>query len=187
MQPPLEWIERLARHPTCWLNVERLDLPPEFHGLQVRQVLDEVLVQGLELPALPQEWPSHDVTLLWLEHWLLLPRIAQLLGAYRLWPALTRDAATEGLTPALRSFASCALGPRPLLDELPDLALAYRLEALGLNALLAWQAEVPAGMLARLYLQFPYQVVVLQAELALAQPDKGLLLMALQHARFTAS
>ncbi|MDD1015996.1 hypothetical protein [Pseudomonas rubra] len=187
MQPPLEWTERLARHPTYWLSADRLDLPPEFHGPQVRRVLDEVLVQGLELPALPQAWPNHDVTLLWLEHWLLLPRIAQLLGAYRLWPVLARDATTDGLTPALRTFASCTLGPRPLLDELPDLALPLRLETLGLNALLAWQTEVPAGMLARLYLQFPYQVVVLQAELAVAQPDKGLLLMALQHARFTAS
>lgn len=187
MSSPAEWIERIARYPSSYLSAERLDVPGECRDPAVLRVLDEMLLQGLDLPPLPQRWPDDEMTLLWLQHWLLLPEVARLLGAYRLWPALVRDAATSELAPALRAFASCALGPRREFDALPTLALKPRLEAVGLNALMAWQAQVPAALLARLELQFSTEVVACQAQLPAVQPDKGLLLMAVQHARFIAA
>lgn len=187
MSSPAEWIERITRYPSCYLNTERLDVPSDCRNPAVLRVLDEMLCQGLELPPLPECWPDEEMTLLWLQHWMLLPDVARLLGAYQLWPALVRDVATRELTPAQRAFACCALGPRRGFDALPTLALKPRIEAVGLNALLAWQAHVPAALLARLELQFSTEVVACQAQLPAVQPDKGLLLMAVQHARFIAA
>ncbi|MFK8330077.1 protein OrgA [Pseudomonas sp. BJa5] len=187
MSSQAEWVERIARYPSRYLSAERLDLPGDCRDPAVLRVLDEMLLQGLDLPPMPQCWPDDQMTLLWLQHWLLLPEVARLLGAYRLWPALVRDATTRDLAPALRAFASCALGPRHGFDALPTLALKPRLEAVGLNALLAWQAQVPGALLARLELQFSIEVVAGQAQLPAAQPDKDLLLMAMQHARFIAA
>lgn len=187
MSSPAEWLERITRSPSCYLNAERFDTPGDCRDPKVLRVLDEMLCQGLNLPPLPQCWPDDEMTMVWLQHWLLLPEVARLLGAYRLWPALVRDGATSELTPALRAFACCALGPRGGFDALPTLALKPRIEAVGLNALLAWQGYVPAALLARLELQFSIEVVACQAQLPAAQPDKGLLLMAVQHARFIAA
>ncbi|MCE5982732.1 protein OrgA [Pseudomonas sp. LF19] len=186
MSPSVEWIDQIARQPSRYLSAERLQLPDALRSAAVMQVVDEMLVQGLDLPPMPQTWPDNDITRLWLEHWLLLPQVARLLGAYRLWPALVDGAATDRLPAAQRSFASCALGARPWFDELSSLDLQARLEAVGLNALLAWQAQVPVALVARLALQFSTDVVARQAELPAAQADHGLLRMAVQHARFIA-
>ncbi|CAK9888337.1 MULTISPECIES: hypothetical protein [Pseudomonas] len=186
MSPSVEWIEQIARQPSRYLSAERLDLPATFRAPALLQVVDEMLVQGLDLPPMPSTWPEHEIARLWLEHWLLLPQVARLLGAHRLWPTLVRDGVSEQLPLATRSFACCALGVRPGFDEFSTLALQPRLEAAGLNSLLAWQAHIPAALLARLPLQFSSEVVAHQAQLPAAQADQGLLRMAVQHARFIA-
>jgi type III secretion system OrgA/MxiK family protein len=180
-----ERVQRILGHPLDYLHPQRLCVPPLLDTPQARHVLEDIILHGLGATACEAELEASPATDLWLRSWLLLPRVARLMGAQAAWPHLARGAAFRSLSAAVREFAPCSVAPR-LQDfdaQTDSERLGEQLDAIGLNALLAWRGHVAPVLIERLPLQFPAPVIELQRVLVPATPDAVLLTLAIQHAR----
>lgn len=179
-----EQIQRVLTHPLAYLHPHRLQVPSSMNTPQARDVLNDIVLQGLRLSAGMPDVERSPVTDLWLEYWDLLPVVARLIGAQAAWPHLARGAAMCNLSRSVRAFASCSIAPRLAEFVLEGgEQLGEQLDAVGLNALLAWRGRVAPALLERLPLQFSPQVIARQQLLAPTTPDAALLALAIQHAR----
>ncbi|VVN76353.1 Oxygen-regulated invasion protein OrgA [Pseudomonas fluorescens] len=177
-----ECLRRILVEPLFYLHPQRLTLPAGFDGPEARDLLNGVLLEGLETGA-PPATPLTAVAKQWVLHWRHLPYIARLMGAYRLMPDLAQGAALLRLPLSLRQFAGYRLGARsgPPMECLP--VSVEQVEAAGLNALWSWCAQVPPLLLERLILQFSEPVVRLHRQWPITEPDPALFFLAVQHAR----
>ena len=165
-----EALESILRQPFAYLHAERGRLPALFNAPAPRALLEQALLHGLGLSAEPLTLPAHSWAEAWVRHWQRLPAVARLMGAQLGWAQLAVGA-------RLRLGERCA-SPIRDADGVLD-----TLDALGLNALLAWQAHVPAALMQRLVLQFSPRVVALQRAMPAQQPNASLFVLAVQHAR----
>jgi type III secretion system OrgA/MxiK family protein len=179
----LECLQKILGEPLGYLHPQRLIVPAEFEGVEAQNVLNRIVLEGLE-PQGP--WPSMPMTGVvkqWVRHWRHLPNIALLMGASRLMPDLARGAALRWLPVSVRRFASCALAARGDLLIKSSSDSLEQVEAAGLNALWSWHAQVPSMLLERLALQFTEPVVRLHRQWPVKKPDPILFFLAVQHAR----
>ena len=178
-------LQRVLIHPLTYLHPHHLQVPSSMDTPQTRDLLDDIVLQGLGLSDGLADVERSPVTDLWLEYWDLLPTVARLIGTQAAWPHLARGAAIRKLSRSVRAFGSCSIAPR--LAEFEALEdgelLVEQLDAVGLNALLAWRGRVALALLERLPLQFSPQVIARQQLLAPTTPDAALLALAIQHAR----
>lgn len=178
-----EALESILRQPFAYLHAERGRLPALFNAPAPRALLEQALLHGLGLSAEPLTLPAHSWAEAWVRHWQRLPAVARLMGAHAGWAQLAIGARLRELDEPTRRFARLRLGERcasPIRDA--D-GVLDTLDALGLNALLAWQAHVPAALMQRLALQFSPRVVALQRAMPAQQPNASLFVLAVQHAR----
>lgn len=183
MSQPSEALELILRQPFAYLHPERGGLPARFTAPAARALLDQALLLGLGLSAEPVPLPAHSWAQAWVRHWRRLPAVARLMGAQLGWAQLAIGARLRELDEPTRSFARLCLGERcarPIRDA--D-GVLETLDALGLNALLAWQAHIPPALLQRLALQFSPRVVALQQAMPAQKPNASLFVLAVQHAR----
>lgn len=178
-----ECLPQILAEPLSYLNPQRLTVPAGFDGPEVRNLLNRIVLEGLELQG---PWPSPSLTAVakqWVRHWRQLPLVARLMGAHRLMPDLARGAALLCLPLPLRRFAGCNLRARSGLptESLP--VSMEQVEAAGLNALWSWHEQVPSMLLERLILQFSEPVVRLHKQWPITEPDPALFFLAVQHAR----
>lgn len=176
----LRWI---LAEPVDYVHAERLHIPTGFEGPDARRALNQIVLDGLELQG---PWPAVPLTAvahLWIRQWHQLPYIASLLGAWRLFPHLARGGALQQLPLSLCRFASYRVGARACLPL--DLASQpmQQVEAAGFNSLCGWSEYIPTLLLERLSLQFSPRVVDLHRQWPVAEPDKALFFLAVQHAR----
>jgi type III secretion system OrgA/MxiK family protein len=178
-----ECLQRILAEPLSYLHPQRLSVPAGFDGPEARNLLNRIVLEGLELQG---PWPSTPLTAVasqWVRHWRQLPYIARLMGAYRLMPDLARGAALLGLPLPLRRFAGCNLGTRSGLPIGCSPVSVEQVEAAGLNALCGWHEQVPPMLLERLTLQFSEPIVRLHRQWPVTEPDTALFFLAVQHAR----
>lgn len=180
-----ERYRRILEHPLDYLHPQRLELTAQLDTQAVRQALEPLLTQALELPrgALDLAWHNPWSTT-WLRHWQRLPRVAALMGAYLQFGQLTRGAALTRLSVDERRFAACAFGQRAPLPASLNAPLAQRTRAQGLKVLLGWERKIPQALLQALPLQFSPAVAALAFQLPAQAEHPTLFAMALQHARF---
>jgi type III secretion system OrgA/MxiK family protein len=185
MSSRVERLQDIVAHPLDYLDPQRLSLPPLINSPTVREVLNSILQRGLAVyeSCLRTQAQASAVGDLFIDNWSLLPRVAGLIGAQAAWPHLAKGARLQQLTACERGFAACPLAPRLLVFVAHKNALGEQLQAIGLNALLAWRAQLPNVLLKRLPLQFSPQVVEWQQLMPTAIPDAALLTLAVQHAR----
>jgi type III secretion system OrgA/MxiK family protein len=184
MPPRHDALRRLIEQPLDYLHPRRLALPADMNTSAVRAALNPLLVDGLALSELPADVAlDHSWLRLWVEHWLLLPKVAKLLGAYLQWGHLAVGGHSRQLNASQRRFAMCDLGQRHAVALAPGQALEQRIEAAGLSALLAWRARLPKALGERLVLMFSPEAEALQRPFPIHQPDPRLFILAVQHAR----
>jgi len=185
MSARAERLQRILCRPLDYLHPKRLQIPPRMEAPQSRDVLDDIIVQGLGVTSSKAEITRSPAADAWVDAWFRLPAIARLMGVQAAWPHLARGAASRHLSASERAFGPCAVSQR--LDEFSceggSEDLAERLDAIGLNALLAWRELVPAVLIERLLLQFSLPVIERQRLLDPTAPDAALLTLAIQHAR----
>ncbi|BCX66981.1 secretion system protein [Pseudomonas izuensis] len=178
-----ESLRAILAEPLDYLHPQRLTVPARFNGPEARNLLNRILLEGLELQG---PWPSTPLTAVakqWVRHWRQLPHIARLIGTHRMMPDLARGAALRGLPLSLRRFAGYSIAARNSLAlECPAVSVT-QVEAAGLNALWSWSGQVPRMLLERLNLQFPEPVVRLHRQWPITEPDTALYFLAVQHAR----
>jgi type III secretion system OrgA/MxiK family protein len=178
-----ESLQGILAEPLNYLHPRRLQISAGFDGPDARDLLNRILLEGLELQG---PWPSTPLTAVakqWVRIWHQLPYIASLMGAYLLMPNLAHGAALQHLPSSLRSFAGHRLGPRSSLKTAHSPDAMEQVEAAGLNALWAWHEQVPPMLLERLTLQFSEPVVRLHRQWPVTEPDPTLFFLAVQHAR----
>jgi len=178
-----ERLRQILAEPLGSMHPQRLNLPTGFDGPEARRVLDQILLEGLGQQG---PWPSGPLTAVaekWIRHWRQLPHIACRMGAWRLLPQLARGGALQRLPLSLRQFASCRPGPRACLPFDRSCVPLQQVEAAGFNSLSGFSRFLPPPLFERLPLQFSPQVVDLQAQWPVAEPDPGLFFLAVQHAR----
>ena len=178
-----ESMQAIVAEPLDYLHSQRLFVPAQFRGPEARQVLNRIVLDGLQLQS---TWPPVALSAVarqWVLHWRQLPRIAGLMGAWRLMPELTRGGALLRFPLSMRRFASCSLGVRSALPIDCQAISMQVVEAAGLNALCGWHEQVPSFLVERLFLQFSPPVVRLHEQWPMAKPDPALFHMAVQHAR----
>ena len=175
--------QRILTEPLDYLHAQRLTVPSGFEAADARRVINQILFEGLPQagpwPAMPQTAIAH----MWIGQWRQLPRIASLMGAWRLFPQLARGGALQHLPRSLRTFASCNPGARVSLPIPSSASPIQQVEAAGFNALSGWSADLPLPLFDRLALQFSPQVVDLHKQWPVAKPDPTLFFLAVQHAR----
>jgi type III secretion system OrgA/MxiK family protein len=183
MSQTSEALERILHQPFAYLHAERGGLPALFSAPAARALLDQALVRGLGLSAEPLTLPAHSWAEAWVRHWRRLPAVARLMGAQLGWAQLAIGARLRELDEPTRTFARLRLGERcasPIRDA--D-GVLETLDALGLNALLAWHAHIPPALIQRLPLQFSPRTVALQQAMPAQRPNASLFVLAVQHAR----
>lgn len=178
-----ERLQRILAQPLDYVHPQRLQLPPEFAGSEARCALNRLLVEGLGQPQLLPATPQTAVAQAWIRQWQQLPYIAALMGAWRLFPYLSRGAALQALSLPVRRFAGCRPGRRPPLPVGLSSSPMQQVEVAGLNALCSWSDVISPSLLARLPLQFSAEVVELHKQWPEAEPDQTLFFLAVQHAR----
>ncbi|MGJ7515654.1 secretion system protein [Pseudomonas baetica] len=178
-----ECLQAIVAEPLGYLHPQRLTVPPGFEGGEARELLNRILLEGLELQGPWPSTPLSAVAIQWVRHWRQLPSIARLMGAYRLMPDLARGAVLRCLPLPTRRFAGLNLGNRSRLSVEHSPVSNEQVEAAGLNALWSWHAQVPPLLLQRLVLQFPEPVVRLHEQWPVTEPDTALFFLAVQHAR----
>ncbi|BBP75564.1 protein OrgA [Pseudomonas gingeri NCPPB 3146 = LMG 5327] len=181
MSVPEESLRQILWQPLDYLHARRLTLPEALAGTTVREVLNRMLLEDLERPASCSL--SSPLAALWVREWRRLPHIARLIGAQRLWPELARGARMGLLSASVRDFARCAIGPRLVVEWLPDSPVLQQVDSIGLAQLLAFEGALPTALRERLLLQFPEAVVDGLARLPVFSPDPALFFLAVQHAR----
>ncbi|QXI27094.1 protein OrgA [Pseudomonas vanderleydeniana] len=172
-------LRQILWQPLDYLEPGRLQLSGAFADEPTRQVLNHILLEGLQLP-MSLSRPDTFVAV-WIRHWRQLPQVARLMGAQRLWPALARGARMGALSVQVREFARCAIGPRSPLALSAEYPVLQQVDGMGLAYLLG--LALPAALRERLVLQFPATVVAWQACLPVSQSDPALFFLAVQHAR----
>lgn len=184
MRPGTEALQAILCEPLDYLHPRRGQLPTLLDVPQARALLNQVLLRELKLdiphPDALERTPWSD---LWVRNWQRLPLVARLMGAQLSWPALARGARLRELEPAVRAFARVDLGHRACFAQPQPCLGEDSLEALGLNMLMAWKAQIPEVLMQRLPLQFSPSVVALQQSLSARQPNVSLFILAVQHAR----
>jgi type III secretion system OrgA/MxiK family protein len=183
MSSRAERLQGILAHPLNYLHSQRLSLPPLMDGPKAREVLNGILRRGLGLNECCLQTQTSAAGDLCIDNWTLLPQVASLIGAQAAWPHLARGAWVQQLTACERGFAPCSVAPRLLAFTACQDALGEQLQAIGLNALLAWRAQLPDALVKCLPLQFSLQVVERQQLMPTAIPDAALLTLAVQHAR----
>jgi type III secretion system OrgA/MxiK family protein len=178
-----ECLQAILAEPVSYLHPQRLPVPAGFDGPEVTNLLNRILLEGLELQG---PWPLLPLTAVatqWVRHWRRLPYIARLMGAYRLMPDLARGAALRCLPLHVRRFAGLRQGTRSGLPIERSPVGVEQVEAAGLNALWSWHEQIPPLLLQRLVLQFSEPVVRLHKQWPVTEPDTALFFLAVQHAR----
>ncbi|MCA4963415.1 hypothetical protein [Pseudomonas sp. Y24-6] len=183
MSQASEALELILRQPFAYLHAERGRLPALFAAPGPRAVLDQALLRGLGLSAEPLTLPAHSWAEAWVRHWRRLPAVARLMGAQLGWAQLAIGARLRELDQPTRSFARLGLGERCASPICDTDGVLDTLDAMGLNALLAWHAHIPPALMQRLILQFSPRVVALQRAMPAQQPNASLFVLAVQHAR----
>lgn len=184
-RPLAEGWQRIIERPLDYLHAERLRLPAAMDTGALRDVLDPLLVRSLGLGSASWVQVAHLPWLaFWINHWQRLPAAARLIGAWQQWPHLARGAGVQRLDASQRQFAALNLGVRHtcLLD--PQVDVATRIEAAGLNALRGWHRHLPAPLNERVALLFSPDAQALLAGCVVPAADAPLLCLAVQHARY---
>lgn len=178
-----ERLRQIFAEPLEYVHPRRLNLPPGFDSPDARRVLNRMLLEGLDQQG---PWPSMPLTGVaqqWIRQWRQLPYIACLMGAWRLFPQLARGGALQQLPMPLRRFASCRPEPRDNVLLEPSWTPLQQVEATGFHLLSNFSGLLPLPLFERLFLQFSPQVVGLQTQWPVAEPDTALFILAVQHAR----
>lgn len=175
--------QRIFTEPLDYLHAQRLTVPSGFQTPDARRVLNQIVLEGLSLQGPWPPMPQTAIAVVWVRQWRQLPRIALLMGAWRLFPQLARGGALQHLPESLRRFASCNPGPRINLPIPSSFSPIQQVEAAGFNALSGWRDCLPPPLLDRLALQFSAQVIDLHKQWPVAEPDPTLFFLAVQHAR----
>jgi type III secretion system OrgA/MxiK family protein len=179
----LECLQKILVEPLDYLHPQRFAVPVGFEGAEARNLLNRILLEGLQWQG---PWPSMPLTGVakqWVRHWRQLPYIASLMGAYRLMPDLARGAALLCLPVPVRRFAGYHLGDRGGLPIECSPVSVEQVQAAGLNALWSWHEQLSPMLLERLILQFCEPVVRLHRQWPVAEPNSTLFFLAVQHAR----
>lgn len=175
--------QRILAEPLDYLHAQRLSVPTGFEAPDARSLLNQIVLEGLQLQGPWPATPLTGVASVWVRQWRQMPRVASLIGCWRLFPRLARGGLLQQLPESLRRFASYCPGPRISLPIQASLPLIQQIEAAGFNALSSWSDHVPALLLERLALQFSPQVIDLHRQWPVAEPDPALFFLAVQHAR----
>ncbi|WP_158539512.1 MULTISPECIES: hypothetical protein [unclassified Pseudomonas] len=177
-------MDSILLRPLDYLHPQRLSSPAILDTPEVRVVLNRVLNARLS-GTLSGGYSDHlsSKARLWVRHWSLLPSIAELLGAHFQWASLARGAMLQQLSDRQRAFARIVCDPRVAVEMEPGVSVIEHVQAVGLNALMAWSIEMPAVLIERLCLQFLPSVVDLQRRMPAQHLNPTLFFLAVQHAR----
>ncbi|MHC8367747.1 secretion system protein [Pseudomonas sp. ZT5P21] len=178
-----ERLRRILAEPLDYVHPQRLSVPPGFDSPDARRVLNQILLEGLGQQGPWPPAPLTPVAVQWIRQWRLLPYIASLMGAWRLFPQLARGGALQQLPRSLRHFASCRSEPRASVPLEPSAVPLQQVEAAGFNALSSFSGFLPPPLFERLSLQFSPHAVELHTQWPVAETDTALFFLAVQHAR----
>lgn len=178
-----ERLHNILVDPLAYIHGQRLSVPEMFDTAEARQVISRILWQRLVPAEYCEPVQAGSVAAVFIDHWSLLPQVALLMGVQASWPHLARGALMRQLSASVRAFGPCAVSPRLQSVVFKEGDITDQLTALGLGRLLAWRAQLPDPLTARLFLQFSPEVVKQQLSLPACTPDAALLTLAIQHAR----
>lgn len=178
-----EALDSIFLRPLDYLHPDRFVTGALFDSVEGRAALNRVLRQRMVFLELDDMDSLNPKARLWIRHWSLLPLISGLIGAQLQWQQLAREGAIQRLSDCQRAFARIDVGTRTSCVFDRSASIEQRVQAVGLNALMAWRTDMPEVLMERLPLQFSPRVVDLQQRLSKQPLNDTLYFLAVQHAR----